>query len=109
MIENNESVCLLIFLSTLEYSVSHSTQTAPYTHARQNRLLFAKRQRQRGIFRLHVGCANTHWTSGSFSPDAQGLGLEEWHTTTKSEMTAGAGNQTWISLSQASTLPDSLK
>ena len=40
-----------------EYSVSHSTQTAPYTHARLNRLLFAKRQR--GIFKLHGGCANT--------------------------------------------------
>ena len=32
-------------LSSLEYSVSHSTQTAPYTHTRRNRLLFAKRQR----------------------------------------------------------------
>ena len=46
-------------LSSLEYSVSHSTQAAPYTHARQNRLLFANRQR--GIFRLRLGCANTQW------------------------------------------------
>ena len=59
-------------LSSLEYSISHSTQTAPYTHARRNWLLFAKRQR--GIFRLHVGCANTQWTSGIFSPVPQGPG-----------------------------------
>ena len=38
-------------LSSLENSVSHSTQTAPYTHARRNSLLFEKRQR--GIFGLH--------------------------------------------------------
>ena len=52
--------------------VSHSTQAASYTHARQNRLLFANRQR--GILRLRVGCANTQWTSGIFSPVPQGLG-----------------------------------
>ena len=56
-------------LSSLENSVSHDTQTAPYTHAHRNRLLFAKRQR--GIIRLHVGCANTQWTSGIFSPVPQ--------------------------------------
>ena len=61
-----------IELSSLEYSVSHSTQAAPYTHARRIRLLFAKRQR--GIFKLHVGCANTQWTSGIFSPVLQGPG-----------------------------------
>ena len=38
--------------------VQHSTQAASYTHTRQNWLFFANRQR--GIFRLHVGCANTH-------------------------------------------------
>ena len=65
-------------------------------------LLFAKRHR--GIFKLHVGCANTQWTSGIFSPVPQGPGKDEWHTTTKSKMTAGAGNQTRISRSQASTL-----
>ena len=27
-----------------------------------------------GIFRLHVGCAKTQWTSGIFSPVPQGLG-----------------------------------
>ena len=32
-------------LSSLEYSVSHSTQAVPYTHARRYRLLFAKRHR----------------------------------------------------------------
>ena len=32
-------------LSSLEYSISHSTQTGPYTHARRKQLLFAKRQR----------------------------------------------------------------
>ena len=35
-------------LSPLEYGVSRSTQTVPYTHTRQNRLLFAE------IFRLIV-------------------------------------------------------
>ena len=74
VIESMELSCLSIRteLSSLEYSVSHSTQTAPYTHARQNQLLFAKRQR--GIFKLHVGCANTQWTSGIFSLDPQGAG-----------------------------------
>ena len=71
-------VSLLLLYSTrrelfsLEYSVSHSTQAAPYTLARRNRLLFAKRQR--GVFRLHVGCANTQWFSGIFSPVPQGPG-----------------------------------
>ena len=46
-------------LSSLEYSVSHSTQGAPYTHARQN---------------LHVGCTNTQWTSSIFSTVPQGPG-----------------------------------
>ena len=32
-------------ISSLEYSISHSTQTTCYTHARRNRLLFAMRQR----------------------------------------------------------------
>ena len=51
---------------------THGTQAAPYTHARRNRLLLTKRQR--GIFRLHVGCANTQWTSGILSPVPQGPG-----------------------------------
>lgn len=40
-------------LSPLEYSVSHSTQAAAYTHAHPNRPLFGKRQR--GINTLHFG------------------------------------------------------
>ena len=76
-------------LSPLEYSVSHSTQAAAYTHAHPNRPLFGKRQR--GINTLHLGCAN-------FSPVPQRPGLDEWHTT------GGAGNRPWISRSQASTL-----
>ena len=44
-----------------EYSVSRSTQTAPYAHARRNWLLLMKRQRW--IFILRVGRANTQWTS----------------------------------------------
>ena len=71
-------------LSSLEYRRSHSTQAAPYTHACWNRLLFAKRQR--GIFRLQVGCANTQWTSGVFSPVPPqpnqkwppAMGIEPW-------------------------------
>ena len=55
----------------LEYSIGYSTQAALYTHTRRNRLMFAKRQR--GILRLHVGCASTHWTYGIFSPVLQGL------------------------------------
>ena len=43
----------------------------PYTHARQNWLLFAKRQR--GIFNLNVGSANTQGTSVISMPDPQGL------------------------------------
>ena len=66
---------------------THDTQAAPYIHARRNQLLFA--DRQRGIFRLHVGCANTQWTSAIFSPFPQGPGQDEWYATTKSEMTAG--------------------
>ena len=50
-----------VILSTVaEYSTgasTHSTQAAPYTHARRNWLLFAKRQR--GIFRLLWG-VQTH-------------------------------------------------
>ena len=53
-------------LSFLEHSRSHSTQSTPYNHASWNRLLFAKRQR--GMFRLHVGCENTQWTSAILSP-----------------------------------------
>ena len=41
-------------LSSLECNVSHSTRAALYTHARQNRLLFAKRQR--GINRQQTAC-----------------------------------------------------
>ena len=80
---------------------SHSTQVTLYPHARQNRLLFAKRQR--GIFRLRVGCANTQSTYGIFSPVPQGPGQNECHTTTKSEMTASTKNQTQVSRSQDST------
>ena len=58
-------------LPSLEYSVSHSTQTAPYIHACQNRLLFAKRPR--GTIRLRVGFANTPWTSGIVSPNPKDL------------------------------------
>ena len=43
----------------------------PYTHARQNWLLFAKRQR--GIFNMHMVCANTQGTSVILSPDPLGL------------------------------------
>ena len=42
----------------------------PYAHVRRDRLLFANRQR--GIFNLHVGCANTQGTSVILSPDPQG-------------------------------------
>ena len=84
-------------LSSLEYR--------PYTHARRNRLLFAKRQR--GIYRLHSR------PPVFFSPVPQGPGQDEWHSTTKSKMTASAGNRTWISRSRVSnlnhwTIPDSL-
>ena len=51
-------------LSSLEDSISHSTQAAPYTHACQNLLLFA--ERQRGMFRPHLGRENTQWTSCNF-------------------------------------------
>ena len=37
-----------------------------YTHAYRNRQLISKRQRQ--IFRLHVGCANTQETSSTIVP-----------------------------------------
>ena len=57
--------------------------------------VFAKRQR--GTFRLHVGCANTQLTSAIFSPVSQGPGYNEWHATTKLEMTTGARNLTRIS------------
>ena len=90
-----------VTLSRLQ-RISHSTQTARYTHVRRIRLLFAKRQS--GIFRLRVGCANTQLTSGISSPVPQGSGKDKWYTTTNPEMTAGAGNQTRISRSQASTL-----
>ena len=73
-------------LSSLEDSISHSTQAAPYTHACQNRLHFA--ERQRGMFRPHLGRENTQWTSCNFRPVPQLPGLDEWHTTTKSGMTA---------------------
>ena len=82
-------------LSSLEYSVSHSNHTALYTRASRKRLLFANRQR--GIIRLPVGCADTQWTSGIISPVLQGPGKDEWHTTTKSDTTAGAGNQARVS------------
>ena len=49
---------------------------------RSNKLLFAKWLR--GMFRLHLGCANTQWTSGFVS---QGPCPDEWRTTTKLEMT----------------------
>ena len=49
----------------------------PYTHARRNRLLFAKRQR--GIFNLHVGCANTQGTSVILSPDPQEADIKVLH------------------------------
>ena len=51
-------------LSSLEDSINHSTQAAPYTHACQNRLLFA--ERQKGVFRPHLGRENTQWTSCNF-------------------------------------------
>ena len=44
--------------------VQHSTQAAPYTHTRQNWLFYANRQR--GIFRLHVGIE-----PGSLDPEPQ--------------------------------------
>ena len=53
-------------LSSLEF---RCWQAAHNTHARRNWQLFAKRQR--GIFRLHVGCANTV-DPGIFSPVPQG-------------------------------------
>ena len=42
----------------------------PYTHARRNPLLFGKRQR--GIFNLHVGCANAQGTSVLIRRDCVG-------------------------------------
>ena len=64
---------------------SHSAQVVPYILSHQNWLLFADTQSTSGIF-LH------------------GHGEDEWHTTTKSEMTAGAGNQMRISRKQVSAL-----
>ena len=61
-----------IELSSLDHSVSRSTQAAPYTHACRNRLLFVKRER--GIFKLHVG---VHAHSGHpvfYSPLPKGPG-----------------------------------
>ena len=43
-------------LSSPEYNFSHCTQAAPYTHAHQNRPLFAKRQR--GIYMWGVQTHN---------------------------------------------------
>ena len=40
-------------------------------------MLFAIRQR--GIFNLNVGCANTQGTSVILSPDSQGLGGQPKH------------------------------
>ena len=88
-----------VILSRVQRSHStHCTLAAPYTHVRRNRLLFARRQS--GIFKLHVGCVNTQRTD-IFRPVPQGPGQDEWHTTTRSEKTASAGNQTRISRSQA--------
>ena len=66
--------CLSILrvLFYLEYSRSHSTQAATYTHVCWNRLLFVKKER--GTFWLHGGHANIQWTSSIFSPVLQGLG-----------------------------------
>ena len=50
----------------------HGTQATPYTVARRNRPLLARRQR--GIFRLNVGYANTQWISGILNPVSQGPG-----------------------------------
>ena len=47
-------------LSSLEGSISHSIQAAPYTRACQNWLLFAKRQR--GIFRFRNQKRLQHFT-----------------------------------------------
>ena len=42
--------------------------------------------------RLHVGCTNPHWTSTIFCTVPSGLDLDEWHTTTKSEITGSTVN-----------------
>ena len=93
-----------VSLSRIRLLAPNGIQASPYTHAGQNRLLFAKRQR--GIFRLHVGCANTQCTSGIFSPVWQWPGQDKWYAATKSEMTANAGNRTRISRSRVSILND---
>ena len=41
------------------------SNTVPCTNDCWNWLLFVKSQRE--VFRLHVGCSNTRWTSSSFS------------------------------------------
>ena len=51
---------------------------------------YSLRRGKEVIFRLHVGCSNTQWYSGISSPASQGPGYDEWHTTTKSEITVGA-------------------
>ena len=67
------SICLYCLILFFKYSTGHSTQAAPYTHARWNRFSLGKGQS--GIFRLHVGCANTWWTSAAnLSPIPHGPG-----------------------------------
>ena len=77
------------FQSTVE-AIALKLRPMPYALypcPSRNWLLFAKRQR--GTFRLHVGCANTQWTSGIFSPEEPGL--DEWHATTTQKQPLSVG------------------
>ena len=67
------TICLYCLILSFKYSTCNSTQAAPYTHARRNR--FSLEKGQSGILRLHVGCANTKWTSAAnLSPIPHGPG-----------------------------------
>ena len=63
-------------LSSLEYSVSHATQTALYTQCLPGSATLCVKG-QRGIFRLRVGCANTQQTSTTILPSL--TQILSWH------------------------------
>ena len=85
-----------------EYSIGYSTQAAPYTHTRRNRLC---------LLSCRGGSLDCMWgVQAHIGPTVflvlfcKDFGQDVWHTTTKSEMTGGAGNQTRISRSRALTI-----
>ena len=59
-----------------------------------------------GNFRLHVGCANTHWTSGIIVPCATTRpgSMAQFHYNQIRNASASSSNQTQVSQSQASAL-----